>query len=80
MLGLPVGDGNLLQRRACGILHEEVGRGSLRVGDLQALDPRRRISDEILDGGVMPATHALHTPHTRARARVRTRSAKHSQD
>lgn len=58
VLALPIGNRDLFQRGARGILHEEIGRSSLRIGDLQALDPRCRISDEVLDRRVVPEASA----------------------
>lgn len=72
VLALPIGNRDLFQRGARGILHEEIGRSSLRIGDLQALDPRCRISDEVLDRRVVPATNNRATKDGTYRTRAHT--------
>ena len=47
VLHLPVGNAHLLERGARGILHEQVGRGPLRVGDLETFEPTRTLLDEL---------------------------------
>ena len=53
VLSLPRGYADLLERRARGVLHEEVGWRTLRVGDLEVLELWRLVSHKLLDRRVV---------------------------
>ena len=62
-LELPVGDTNLLDDVAVGVLHEEVGRCTLRVGHLHVRVLGHLGLRKLRDGRVVPDASAAHVEH-----------------